>query len=225
MSAEPKARARALAAWLLSSCALYGHAAELIPAAGDGALAVEVRGLRLPDRLRADLTSGLTNHILIRLALTEDGDTVTSAVVAIAIRYDLWEETFRMTMVVDQRQADARTFSSVEGVIAALSAVSVDGILDLEKLERGRAYTLQADVLFDPIDRERMEKIREWVARNSTLPAGSAPVGGSSASRSANLFNRIFEQYAAGADIASAWRESVTSAPFRPESLEAPSAR
>jgi hypothetical protein len=34
------------------------------------------------------------------------------------------------------------------------------------------------------------------------------------------LFNAIFEQYAAGADIASTSRDSATSAPFKPEQLK-----
>jgi hypothetical protein len=213
-----KAKARALVAWLMAWPMQCG-AAELIATVQGGDIGVEIRGLELPETLRTELASGLTNRIVVRLALIADAQTVTLNVVVIAVKYDLWEESFDVTMLIDDRPAAARSFSRVEEVLASLSHLSVDAVLQSPPLERGRAYTLQADVLLDPIDQERMEKIRHWVAQNSTLPARGAPVGGGGASQSAELFNRIFQQYASGADVASAWRELVVSQPFRVEDL------
>jgi hypothetical protein len=83
---------------------------------------------------------------------------------------------------------------------------------------------VNADVLLNPIDRERMDRIRKWVAENSahspvdpTRPDATAPVG---ASMSNALFNSIFEQYASGTSVAAAWHETVGSKPFTRESLE-----
>jgi hypothetical protein len=39
-------------------------------------------------------------------------------------------------------------------------------------------------------------------------------------STSARLFNRIFEQYAAGAPVAATWKQTVTSKPFKLEELQ-----
>jgi hypothetical protein len=217
-----RVKARALAAWLLSSCSVHCAAAELIPTLQGGTVGLEIRGLQLPDTLRTDLVSGLTNRILIRIALLSDREAVAHHAVAIAIKYDLWEETFGMTTSVDERPVDVRSLPSVEAVLAVLADLSISGVLQSSDLALERPYMLQADVLFDPVDRERMEKIRQWVAQNSTLPTNGTPVGGGGASRSAELFNRIFEQYAAGADVAAAWRELVVSQPFRLDTLGAP---
>ena len=214
-----KAKARALVAWLVAWPMQCG-AAELIATVQAGDIGVELRGLQLPETLRTELASGLTNRIVVRVALIADAEAVPLKVVMIAVKYDLWEESFDVTTLVDDRAAAARSFSSVEEVLATLSDLSVDAVLQTSSLERGRAYRFQADVLLDPIDQERMEKIRQWVAQNSTLPARGAPVGGGGASQSAELFNRIFQQYASGADVASAWRELVVSQPFRLEDLQ-----
>jgi hypothetical protein len=57
--------------------------------------------------------------------------------------------------------------------------------------------------------------IRKWVAENSTPDVGADQ----GISTSNTIFNRIFEQYADGSDVAAEWRVDVTSPPFRPRSL------
>src|SRR5262245_3006800 len=82
---------------------------------------------------------------------------------------------------------------------------------------RTSALVLKAEVLLNPIDRERMEAIRKWVEEN-TAPTtrglnGTSPAGNTSPSANA-IFNRIFEQYAIGGDFAAVWKESLTSQSF-----------
>jgi hypothetical protein len=58
-----------------------------------------------------------------------------------------------------------------------------------------------------------MEMIKKWVAENTTGPTDM----GAHTSRNKwelDIFNRIFEQYANGADIAAVWREASTSRSF-----------
>ena len=204
-----------IAALLLAS-SLTAAAAELAPYAESSFVGAQLRGVRLPDTLRQDLTSGLTNRMLIRVTLNSDGQRMSQSVVAIGIRYDLWEETFRMTVSVDERELPARTLPTIEAVLTLLGDLPLNSVLRSSALRTGAVYTLQAEVLFDPIDRERMENIRRWVAQTSALPTGSA--GGSSPS--AALFNAIFEQYASGAALAATSRDTATSAPFKPEQLK-----
>jgi hypothetical protein len=53
--------------------------------------------------------------------------------------------------------------------------------------------------------------IRKWVAENST------PVNADQGIATSNtVFNRIFEQYADGSDLAAVWRVELKSPPFRP---------
>ena len=79
----------------------------------------------------------------------------------------------------------------------------------------GGPLTLHAEVLLNPIERERMEQIRKWVKENSSyVPLDGAGVRGSAPASGSNaVFNRIFEQYA-GQDVAAEWRQEIVSAPF-----------
>jgi hypothetical protein len=78
---------------------------------------------------------------------------------------------------------------------------------------------IHADVLLNPIDRERMDKIRQWVAANTTGSSSGPQSATRTTSASSELFARIFEQYAAGKDVASVWRRTLASRPFRLDEL------
>jgi len=212
----------ALIAILMLAAALQLEAAELLPRLENNAVSVQIRGLEFPETLKEDLVSGLTNRILIRATLAMDGRLVAQSSVDIAIRYDLWEETFRMTMSTDGRTVPPRTFANLEATTAFLTDLTASGLFAGVVLERGRTFAVTADVLFDPIDRDRMEKIRQWVARNSAFPGSGTQRPSTGSSPSADLFNRIFEQYASGAEFASVWRQTVASQPFRPEDVPQP---
>jgi hypothetical protein len=205
---------------LLLAGALPASAAELVAVAEGNYVGAQLRGLRLPATLRKDLVSGLTNRVLIRMTLAIEGRTMAQPVIALGIKYDLWEETFRMTVSVDDRELPARTLRKIEDVLTMLADLPLDSVFRSSDLQAGRTHTLLAEILFDPIDRERMENIRRWVARNSALPTGGAQGTAGGSSPSAALFNAIFEQYAAGADVASTSRDTATSAPFKPEQLQ-----
>jgi hypothetical protein len=207
-------------ALLLLAAAVPASAAELIAVAEGNTVGAQLRGVRLPDSLRKDLVSGLTNRMLIRMTLAAEGRTISQSVINLGIKYDLWEENFRMTTAVNDRELPARTLAKIEDVLSVLADLSLNAVVQSSDLQAGRTYTLLAEVLFDPIDRERMENIRRWVARNSALPAGGVQTAAGGSSPSATLFNAIFEQYAAGADIASTSRDTAMSAPFRLEQLK-----
>lgn len=206
---------------LLLAGAFPAGAAELVPYSEGDFIGAQLRGMRLPQSLRQDLVSGLTNRLLIRMTLAAEGRTISQSVVAIGIKYDLWEESFRMTLSVDDRELPARTFAKIEDVLSVLADLTLNTVLRSSDLQPGRAHTMLADVLFDPVDRERMENIRRWVSRNSALPTSGAQTAAGGSSPSAALFNAIFEQYAEGADIASTARDSATSVSFKPEQLKA----
>lgn len=206
---------------LLLAGVLPAGAAELVPYSEGNFIGAQLRGMRLPESLRQDLVSGLTNRMLIRMTLAAEGRTISQSMVAIGIKYDLWEESFRMTLSVDDRELPTRTLAKIEDVLNMLTDLPLNAVLRSSDLQPGLTHTLLADVLFDPVDRERMENIRRWVSRNSALPASGVQTAAGGSSPSAALFNAIFEQYAEGADIAATARDSATSAPFKPEQLKA----
>jgi hypothetical protein len=200
-------------------------AAHLIPALEQQQLGVLITDARFPQAFQDDLRSGLTSRILIKVALLQDSQLIAHRDVEIALRYDLWEETFDMTTTVDRVVVMSMTYNRLNEVLAILSHLSVPDLFPVTRLEGGKEFVITAQLLFNPLVKERMEEIRKWVAENSRpTPADAPGVGGGMAappppSDSRTLFDRIFEQYAAGASIAAAFVDSATSKPFRMKEL------
>lgn len=203
---------------------MEGLAAQLTPVLQDGALGALLQGVSLPPTLRKDLVSGLTNRIVIRVTLLSSGQPVAQRLVGFAIKYDLWEETFGVKVDVDAMPVSASTGQNLDEVIAMLTDLNLPRLFAVDASTSDKSIALTAEILFDPIEKERMEEIRKWVAENnrSGPPEASSLSAGLPASRStsARLFNRIFEQYAAGASVAATWKQTVTSKPFKLEELQ-----
>jgi hypothetical protein len=206
-------------AWL-ATCP--SRAGEIEPFVTEGHIGARVRDLAYPANLVKDLTSGLTNRLLARVELRAGKRPAAQSAVEITVKYDLWEENFRVVVMVERRLVASTLYSNLADVRAFLQDLRVPGLFDTSGAPP-ESLTMKADVLLNPVDRERMERIREWVKENSTpAPAdptradSAAPVG---AATSNALFERIFEQYADGSGLAAVWHESVTSKPFRVEGL------
>jgi hypothetical protein len=197
-------------------------ATELTPFVKDQRLGVVIRTLGLPATLPKDLVSGLTNRLLIRVALIAKSRLVDQATAEVAVKYDLWDENFAVTLTVNGVVVSARTCSNVTEVQAILADMRLPGLFARSEVPGGGAM-LRAEMLLNPIERERMAAIRKWVAENSTYtPSDTDGFGsekGVASSRSNAIFNRIFEQYSQGMDLVAAWKETVTSKPFNIEEL------
>jgi hypothetical protein len=207
---------------LLAATEVLG--AQLTPLLQGGELGVDLKGASLPPTIRKDLVSGLTNRIVIRVTLVSPGRPAAERLVGFAIKYDLWEETFGVKVDVDALPVSASTGQRLDEVIAMLNDLNLPRLFAVDAATAGRSLALTAEILFDPIEKARMEEIRKWVAENnhSGPPDASSLSAGLPAPRStsARLFNRIFEQYAAGASVAATWKQTVTSKPFKLEELQ-----
>jgi hypothetical protein len=183
---------------------------------------VRIRSIEYPASLARDLKSGLTNRLLFRVTLFAAGERRGSAAIDIAIRYDLWDERFQMSMRIDDRPAARHDHGSLAEVQEALADIRAPALFPRAQAEQGQ-LNLRVEALIDPIERERMARIRQWVADNSEQPpvdAAREAAGASAAPSQANaLFNRIFEQYASGRETAAAWSAKVNSRPFRWQAL------
>jgi hypothetical protein len=192
-------------------------AAELTPLRQANLLGAHIQGASLPDSFHRDLTSGLTNRLMIRLTLHQAARELRARSIEIAIRYDLWDETFTMMTTIDGAKTESAVFKEAQQVIHRLQAIRLPELFATSDLPAESELTLRAIVLLNPIDRERMDAIREWVGQNtkrsSLDPAGALSVGDLSVSNA--IFNRIFEQYASGQDVASAWQQTLATKPFR----------
>lgn len=209
---------RSVATFTLLLHAAIGWAGQVTPSLDEGQLSALIESTDWPKTLRKDLTSGLTNRILIRVRLARGAEIIQQRAVEIAIRYDLWDERFMMNMTLDGLAAEARTIQSAEDMQATLRKLRLPRLFTTNGVAVTQAHTVTTEILLNPVDRERMEMIKKWVAENSIPPAdiGGRTAGGA---LSVTIFNRIFEQYAKGADIAAIWQETSTSRPFRLQEL------
>lgn len=197
--------------------------AEVAPTVDDGRLGVALRAVSLPPTIRKDLVSGLTNRIVIRMSLLTSRQLVAQAMVGVAVKYDLWEETFTVKVDVDDRPGTAITAHNVDEVVAMLTNLNLPHLFSADAAGAASVLQVTAELLFDPIEKARMEEIRKWVEENdriappdvaslsSVLPAPRSP--------SARLFNRIFEQYASGGSLAATWKQTLVSKPFKMDEL------
>jgi len=203
---------------ILTLAAKAAIGADLIPVMRDLHLGVSIRAVTLPPTFPKDLVSGLTNKLLIHVSLFSGARQVDRKTVEISIKYDLWDETFKLTMTVDEAVVAVRTNLAREAINAFLADIRIPDLFAASEMREDGAAALRVEMLLNPIERERIEAIQKWVAENSTYTPADTPgfsdkrVG---SSRSNAIFNRIFEQYARGADTAAAWKESLSSKPFK----------
>lgn len=194
------------------------YAAELTASRREQRIGARIQGLDFPESLRKELVSGLTNRLLIKVTLRRDARVLEEAAVEVAVRYDLWDEIFHIAISMPTGEL-ARTETSLDSTLRALTNLRLAELFRIPAASAGEPLVIQADLLLNPIDRERMDKIRQWVARNTTVTPGDPSSATRTSSAASELFARIFEQYAAGKDVAASWTRSISSRPFNPSEL------
>jgi hypothetical protein len=198
-------------------------AAELTPLVNGNRVGILIHGLSLPASLNKDLKSGLTNRILIRVTLLADSRVVDRKAVEVDVTYDLWDENFRLTVNLDHKVVHTEVIATIGAVLATVSSPSLPDVFVVSAATREASYTLKGEILLNPIEREKLDKLRKWVEENNSNatatgsglpdPTGlTAPLPTTSASDP--LFNRLFEQYARGDDIAAFWHMTLVSSAF-----------
>jgi hypothetical protein len=209
---------RAAALLLLALAATAAIPAELTPLARDRNLGVSMKGIAYPATFSTDLVSGLTNTLLIHVDLFADSRRVNQKTAAVAIKYDLWDETFTLTVMVNDTVVSVRTREKRQQIDEFLADLELPDLFAASEVPKDGNATLRVEMLLNPIERERIDAIKKWVAENSTYtPADTMGFSDKrvGTARSNAIFNRIFEQYAHGADVAASWKESLSSKPFR----------
>jgi hypothetical protein len=200
---------------LLLLCATGAEAADVSVTFDGAKLGARLGALPLPATLSKELTSGLTNRLHVRVSLLDARDVVAERILEVAIRFDLWDETFLVNSSIDGAKHESLTLATLAEVDALLRALPMPRLFDTGSMPVTREMVLRVQVLLNPIDREKMRMIRKWVAQNS-MPGLEVEQG---ASMSSVLFNRIFEQYEGGSSLAAAWHVELSSAPFRLDRL------
>ena len=215
--------------WILACLAILwsvpGLAAHLTPTLTGEQLGVLITDARLPRSLADDLRSGLTTRILIQVELLQQAHSIGHRDVEIDLRYDLWDDNFEATFRIDGAFVSAQTLGKLNEVTAMLTHLSIPQLFAASGLTREKDFIITAKLLFNPLEKEQMEEIRKWVTENSrptpnvAMGSGGGLAAPQPPSESRTLFDRIFEQYAAGASVAAPFVDSGASKPFNMEEL------
>jgi hypothetical protein len=208
--------------FLLALTAKPATAAELTPVVRGHTIGVHCAGIAWPATLTKDLMSGLTNTLVIHVALWSDSRRLDQKIAVLAIKYDLWEETFSLTVAVDEALILTRNAETQPQIEAFLANLELPELFAASEVPREKNATLRIEMLLNPIERERLEAIKKWVLENNTsIPADTSGFSDKriGTSGSNEVFNKIFEQYAGGAEVA-AWRASLSSKPFKTPEVE-----
>ena len=190
-------------------------AAELIPRVTNPAFGASIVGLPFPATLTRDLTSGFENRIFIRISVVSSGKVIVRRDAVITAKYDLWEEQFTVQKFVGDALVAKMTFKQAQEVLAYLGRVELDDLFAVDSVQQGQDIAMQAEVSINPVEREKIERVRKWVAGNSMPGAvGADPAGAPLIAKPNDLFNKIFDQYTRGEDIVATWKMTVISKVF-----------
>ncbi len=206
---------------IMLACSALASAAELTPFVEKGQLGVIIKNPGYPEQLQKDLVSGLTNKILIQVELLTTAHAQASQikkVLEIGVKYELWEEKFKLT-TTEADGVTSKVLPSLKEVMTSLNNIRISKLMRVDVSSKELEVRFTYATLLNPIDKEKMDKIKEWVAQNSSAtPVDPTGFGGPRnvvQSRKNILFNQIFEQYANGDRVASAWREQGESKSFK----------
>lgn len=122
--------------------------------------------------IRQKLNSGLPTRVVLQMNLERQGvDTPVSYWVrTTSIVYDLWEESYIVTVEDSKgrRQAKAKTPSKAVALAATLSSCQVARV---NGLPPGN-YRLRTVIEVNPVSKEMIANIRRWLARPSSASSG-----------------------------------------------------
>ncbi len=152
------------------------QAAELTPLVNGNRIGMRVQELTLPASLDKDLKSGLTNRILIRATLLADSQVLGRKAVEVDVTYDLWDENFRLTVNVDHEVVHTEVIATIGAAIAAVKSPALPDLFLVSTSTQETKYVLKGEILLNPIEREKLDKLRKWVAENNSDATTTSPV-------------------------------------------------
>jgi hypothetical protein len=214
---ERSMRAALLAVAMTVLVSISCRAADLVPRVSNQAIGASILELPFPESLARDLTSGFENRVLVRVSALSVGKAIERRDVLVTAKYDLWEEKFAVRKFTGGSLVSEMTFKQTQEVITYLGRIEMDNLFAVSWLQHAQDVTLQAEVSINPVEHEKIERVRKWVAGNSVPgEVSSDPADVPLTSKPNDLFNKIFDQYIRGEDIVATWKITITSKPFKP---------
>ena len=199
---------RILATFLTISTATLSSAAELLLEANNVDV-VNMININYPEKLVGNLTSGLSTVLLVQTTLQSNDVLVAEFGQQIVIKYDLWDEIFQVKKTVNGLAEPPFNLADTTTVLAYLNNLEIKLPQLSSHLNQHTQLTINTTLLLDPIAREQMALIRQFVAENS-VPGSVGTSGGDAKSNNSSLFNLIFQQYSNGIDVGAIWSTSTS---------------
>lgn len=127
----------------------------------------------IDDGIKQKLASGLPTVIAMRAYVVREGESnpVALAVRTCRVRYDLWDEAYRLTISGPGGDRDTAAHN-VDGVIRQCAEARDLPVVDRTLLAPARPHFLGVIVEVNPVDPRMLEQMRKWVSR----PAGSTGI-------------------------------------------------
>ena len=118
------------------------------------------------------LPSGIPQTIVMRAYLLREGDNNPIALAArtCVIKYDLWDEVYRVRVDADKND---RAVLNVDGVHRLCTQVQDLLVADRANLNGNKPFFLGVIVEVNPISAQMLAEMKQWVSR----PAGSTGIG------------------------------------------------
>ncbi len=118
----------------------------------------------MTSKLRRKLKSGFVQTILLRAVVREQGTrkAVHFTISTATLVYDLWNETYEVTVVQPHRTLRLSTKNADKAVSWISSSHSL-AVVRFSALKPGLYYYVDADVLYNPLSKALLRKVRRWL--------------------------------------------------------------
>lgn len=138
---------------------------ELKAEANNKHLIVTVTDVKYPDDItEKELSSGLPNDITLIVSISHQGNKVFALSANYQITYDLWDEVYRVKITDSLGKVFNKSIGKKQQVMAFIEQLTIENEMAIAGLQDNVVYNLSAQVLVNPVKRERINKIKAWIA-------------------------------------------------------------
>lgn len=125
--------------------------------------------------IQAKLSNGLKTDIVMRAYVLREGDKTPIALAAhtCSVKYDLWDEVYRVKVTSPGQPDQNLAKINVDGVLRTCAQANDLVIVDKTLLTGNKPFFLGVIAEVNPVSAEMLAQLRQWVAR----PAGSTGIG------------------------------------------------
>ncbi|SFC01486.1 hypothetical protein [Pseudoalteromonas denitrificans] len=188
--------------------------------------------------LDKELNSGLPNNISLHLSASVQGEKVFIFTLNHQITYDLWDEIYIIKTSTSEKSSHLEVIKTASELREFISNIGMLSSNALKQLEPNVTYEINAQILVNPVNSKRIEKIQNWIATSQGYTYNSnesqhnrAPLSNESRAlkvgkidnisnnssenlnaarpRFQKLFDQILEQYMSSDEVPALWRSKI----------------